>query len=53
MKPNYPCQHDGDGYVTTVESHHGEYKAWVCGDCGTEVPIDKLAPNRRLELQSA
>lgn len=51
METNYSCQHDGEGYVTTVENHYGKYKAWVCGNCGKEVPIDKLPPNKRHEIQ--
>jgi hypothetical protein len=43
-EPNYPCQHDGNGYLTTAESHYGKYTAWICGDCSHEVPIDALPP---------
>ncbi|UBF22657.1 hypothetical protein HRTV-25_gp76 [Halorubrum tailed virus 25] len=42
---NYPCRHTGDGYLTTTESHYGTYKAWICGCCGHEVPIDALPPS--------
>lgn len=47
---DYPCRHDGDGYLATVENHHGAFDAWVCGDCGNEVPIDRLAPSRQAQL---
>lgn len=44
----YACQHTGDGYLTETESHHGEYPAWVCGECGHEVPIDYLPINHEV-----
>lgn len=44
--PNYACQHDGDGFYSETETHHGEYEVWVCAECGHEVPIDLRAPER-------
>jgi hypothetical protein len=45
---NYPCQHNGDGYLTTTDTHYGNYEVWVCGDCSKEVPIDEL-PDSMIE----
>jgi hypothetical protein len=39
----YKCRHEGDGFLSETESHYGTYDIWVCGDCGHEVPIDKLS----------
>jgi len=38
--PDPFCPHN-DGYFTEVESHYGTYNAWVCADCGLEVPLDE------------
>lgn len=46
IMPNYPCQHDGDGFYSDTETHHGSYEVWVCEECFEEVPIDLRRPER-------